>query len=698
MARLQMDNLRKCDSVRSVRRTLLSLPEGLQCTYTAFISRIFSSPMAATAKRLIGWLLWAARPLSIKELMYGLSIEDGDTSHDSSCLIDIDAIISYCEGVVVVEEESRIVRFVHYTFQKFLETQPPESQEQVHGEMAKSCQTYLLFQSFSTGRCRTDTEMNLWLGKYPFLLYAAKSWVTHFRKSRQDKIEHDEPVIKMLEDPSFREACLQAYMLPDSRYDLYSWTSPKHAPRLWLASLLSLRPVAAFLLRRGSEVDEEASDGSTALFVAAKSGCLDVMQLLLDNGASPDGGKGIPNDKIPIHEASRRGSLKAVELLHGAGVDFNARTQSGRTALFEAISNDRDDIAHFLIRSGSDVNETTTRHWSLLHTATARSSISMIRLLVSKEPGLVTKSTDDGETPLHVAVEHESPVVVAELIKLGSNVDAGDCQANRPLHLAAARGFARGCELLLTNRCQLDTRNALQETPFHKACAAGHCAAVEVLIKAGADLKAPDLDNSFPLNHAALNGHLDIVRVLLDAGAEVDAANIMGRTALHDAAENGHAEVVRLLLARGADQSRSCLAARNPVIEQRLGERDDPQHVYQSAVAPGQAPNHFTARDLAVQNSRHGVLKILSLSPPINSGTYLSTSGPAKNMCELALIDIIDQQVLNGILNTRLKRELRRLDSDLLSTVSVHMPKEPMIDGSSEISRYRLLGVITGPV
>jgi ankyrin repeat protein len=646
--------------------------------------------MAASAKRLISWLLWATRPLSVSELQHGLSIEEGDTFLDGSCLIDIDAIISSCEGVVLVEEESRRVRFVHYTFQEFLERLLPDPQQQVHSEMAKSCLIYLLFESFSTGRCISDTEMDLRLEKHPFLLYAAKSWATHFQKSQQDRIEDNGPVIRMLEDTSFREAYLQAYMLPNSRYDLYSWTSPKHAPGLWLASWLSLPPVATLLLSRGSEVDEEASNGSTALFAAAQSSCLEVIQLLLDNGASPNGGKKTPNGNIPLHEASRRGPLKAVKLLQTAGADLNARTQSGRTALFEAISNGQDDVVHFLIRSGSNANECTTRSWSLLHTAAARGSISMIRLLTSKEPGLISKSTDDGETALHVAVEHESLEIMTELIKLGSNVDAEDWQANRPLHVVAAKGFRGGCELLLANRCQLDPRNSFQETPLHKACAAGHCGTVEVLIKAAADLRAPDLDNAFPLNRAAHNGHLDVVCILLDAGAEIDAADIMGRTALHDAAENGHAEIVRLLVGRGADQTRTCRGARNSA----LG-----QHAHQNAVAAGHVSKDLRALDLATQNLHHDVVQMFvqSVSQPINVSASLSVSEPTEVMVKPALVDLINQQVSGGI-TKRLKREIERLEREPPSPISINVPDGAIFDETSEIAKLRLLGVILGPV
>ncbi|KAH6871653.1 ankyrin repeat-containing domain protein [Thelonectria olida] len=562
MARLQMDNLRGCASVRSLRRGLSTPLASLKSTYAELLSRILSSYMAPSATRLIGWILCATRPLTLLELTHGLSIEDGDASLDASCLVDIDRIISSCEGIVIIEKESRRVRFVHHTFQEFLERQPLGPLEQLHDEMAKSCLTYLLFPSFSSGRCNTDAEMDSRLEEHQFLLYASKSWAMHFAKSRREEIEDGDLVVRMLQETSYRESCLQAFLLPNTKYDLYSQTFPKHAPALWLACRLSIPHVVSFLLRQSHEGWLPGRDAG-----------------LLDNGASPNGAQEATNNNIPMHEASRRGPLKAVEVLHSAGADLDRRARSGRTALFEAISNGQEDIVNFLMHSGSNVRETT----------------------------------DDGETALRVAVEHEFPDAMEELIKLGSDVDAKDSHLNRPLHIAARRGFHRGCELLLANKCQLNPRTILQETPLHKACAAGHSETVKILLQSKADVRARNLDDSMPLHGAAQNGHLDIVRSLLDAGAEVNAADAMSRTPLHDAAENGHVDVVQLLLARAGDQSLTCRAGRNTVQKQGTGGPNIPQAPPQDrtvGVSPptSEPTQNMTSNITTIDNIREQVL------------------------------------------------------------------------------------------
>jgi uncharacterized protein len=59
-----------------------------------------------------------------------------------------------------------------------------------------------------------------------------------------------------------------------------------------------------------------------------------------------------------------------------------------------------------------------------------------------------------------------------------------------------------------------------------------------------------------PLGTAAFASSVPLAGLLLDAGADVNGQGAGGFTALHTAAQNGDVDLVRALLARGADVSR----------------------------------------------------------------------------------------------------------------------------------------------
>ncbi|KAF1937063.1 hypothetical protein EJ02DRAFT_357708, partial [Clathrospora elynae] len=71
------------------------------------------------ATRALMWVSNAARLLNAQELCSALSLEPDDTEFDTDNLLDIELIVSVCAGLVIVEEESEIIRLVHYTAQEY---------------------------------------------------------------------------------------------------------------------------------------------------------------------------------------------------------------------------------------------------------------------------------------------------------------------------------------------------------------------------------------------------------------------------------------------------------------------------------------------------------------------------------------------------------------------------------------------------
>jgi hypothetical protein len=64
------------------------------------------------AKNVLLWVAQARRPLSVAELQHALAVLPGIKEMDADYVTDEDVLISVCAGVVVVDEEQGIVRFV----------------------------------------------------------------------------------------------------------------------------------------------------------------------------------------------------------------------------------------------------------------------------------------------------------------------------------------------------------------------------------------------------------------------------------------------------------------------------------------------------------------------------------------------------------------------------------------------------------
>ena len=108
-------------------------------------------------------------------------------------------------------------------------------------------------------------------------------------------------------------------------------------------------------LNAGTDVNQKNSyDGSTALNHAAWHGHMEIVQLLLENGANTNAKR---NDGwTPLHDAATQGHEEIAELLIANGADINTKDDGERTPLYVAAHEGQKNIAEILIAKGADVN------------------------------------------------------------------------------------------------------------------------------------------------------------------------------------------------------------------------------------------------------------------------------------------------------------------------------------------------------
>ncbi|CAN0046151.1 unnamed protein product, partial [Ascophyllum nodosum] len=133
-------------------------------------------------------------------------------------------------------------------------------------------------------------------------------------------------------------------------------------PPLHLASKHGKKSAIAALVAAGTDINRRASeDGMTALDWAAFLGNVDVLKMLVENGADVRGSG--PRGDTPLHFAVKCKSVGASEasceaitalLLHGAEVD--AADNFGETPLVIAIKKEKPALVDALVAGGADVN------------------------------------------------------------------------------------------------------------------------------------------------------------------------------------------------------------------------------------------------------------------------------------------------------------------------------------------------------
>jgi hypothetical protein len=116
------------------------------------------------AKQVLSWITCAKRPLTTSELRYALAVEIGESQLDEYNLPEIEDMVSVCAGLVTIDEESNVIRLVHYTTQEYFERTQSDWFPNTNTDITTICVIYLSFDVFDRGFCQTDDEFEgrLW--------------------------------------------------------------------------------------------------------------------------------------------------------------------------------------------------------------------------------------------------------------------------------------------------------------------------------------------------------------------------------------------------------------------------------------------------------------------------------------------------------------------------------------------------------
>ncbi|KAF3291558.1 hypothetical protein TWF970_000772 [Orbilia oligospora] len=488
--------------------------------------------LTETAFQVLSWIICASRPLTKAELQYAIAVEHPDEASeiDITNLSDVDDLVSYCRGLVTIDERSNVIRLIHYTAQEYFERTRMTWIPNSHSDIAKICVTYLSHDTFKLGPCSTYKEFWQRLQSNALYEYAAKNWDYHIRGSADGvekprelsmnsdvdwftrRVEMIELVINLLSEEDIRLSCVQA-MFTASQYGFYSREYIGRVTGLHVASHCGLTLVTKVMLA-GDGVDLELADniGRTALLFAAEEGYEDIVRVLIDSGANPEAKNS--SGEAAISLAIGNGHESIVQMLIGIGVNLEVKDHRGQTPLFIAARNRSDSIFRRLMESKSDIEVANT----------------------------------EGKTALMAAAEWGHEMIAEMLIKSGASVEVRDKNGDTPLIAAAGRGYEVIAELLIKSGASVEVGDKDGETPLIAAAGRGSEVIAELLIKSGASLQAKNKDGETALWKALGRSKWGVSRMLIDRGADLKVKNKLGRTLLSQLGYSENGDDVRYLV------------------------------------------------------------------------------------------------------------------------------------------------------
>ncbi|KAL8729051.1 MAG: hypothetical protein Q9166_004968 [cf. Caloplaca sp. 2 TL-2023] len=514
LAVLHVQTILNEPTVGEMEEAVDRLPQTLHATFNETIQRIKRQPEGRSrlALQCLMWISHVKRPLTFTELSDALAIRPGLASVSPRYRPSRKTVLDSCHGLITIDEESQIIRLVHYSVHAFL----LDGQEQtfVEGEklIAELCIAYQMMGPFTSGCCQNEDEIVDRLADCPFIEYAARYWGFHVLAA--DSSSTNERTFEFLRARP-QQAC--SYQI----WQYANWESKEAVScnGLHMASMFGLYNIAVKLIPL-YPIDAATHMGTTALMKAASCGHRELVSLFMNMHADPT--KHNWYGTI-LHGAAEAGEVDCIHELLDRGVDVNIEDDHGRVALSCAAESGHIQAMCTLLERGADVNFFYRGK----------------------------------RTPLLAAVKHaEPPDVIQTLLRYHADPNIPSVYGSTALHMAARNGDHQEevARMLLDYGADVNAPGERGHTPLDIAAAANSIVIMQLFLDRGAAIDAQSDYGYTALDIAAHLGNVDAVRLLVEKGANRETADELGNTPLHLAEKYGHTAVVRLLRKEGAEK------------------------------------------------------------------------------------------------------------------------------------------------
>ena len=305
---------------------------------------------------------------------------------------------------------------------------------------------------------------------------------------------------------------------------------------------------------------ESNGNGLTPLLFATKMNKIEIMKILLSNGANVNAKT--KEGYYPLLFAIERSNLNSIKLLVQYDGNIEIKTNQGITPLFAAIARCNIDIVKYLLTIGASTQSQTMKRNCFgsiecqsidpLQFAFINSNLTICSYLYSS--GLINCRYSKLIFYAFANSIGYSELLTKYLIKQSVNLEETDVNGYTILYIVCSEGKLNLVELLIKEGAYVNFKHKINyQTPLHAASMKGHLKIVKTLFENGAFVNCRSKHNETPLFYAAWNNHIEIVEYLISVGANIDLVNNLSYSPLMACIENGYDTLIKTFVESNAD-------------------------------------------------------------------------------------------------------------------------------------------------
>lgn len=397
------------------------------------ISRIKNLPKnkAQLGMDVLMWLCHARRVVSTDELSDALAFRKARDSKLAKYRPSLNMILECCHGLVVPSADTEYIELAHYSIQEYLRGHSQVLFPSFEQDIASTCLGYLMLDDFKRGPQYDYRLIQARLCDFPFSSYAAGFWDKHVKDMQTsesiwslllDFVYHNGAISSSIQIGRFERGFRWIYMDPR---ECLSRTPMHNASEKGLEGLLRTileKPDASSIINSETEIV-----GTTPVIMAASSGHVKLVRLLLQHGADPFIANWYGN---ALHCAAEADQPEVISELVSFGMSPNdchekRVCESQKSPVLCTLDRDSISALRTLINLGASLDVAQDGcdccEQPFLHEAAEAGALKIVEYVVRNGLADVNAKSNTGETALDRAIASQSTETIRTLLKVGAS-------------------------------------------------------------------------------------------------------------------------------------------------------------------------------------------------------------------------------------------------------------------------------------